>query len=261
MGHVRLGTLPKTREWRAVVQLISDGADVAQVADATFIAADKAFERMADDPGFNESVWLLTQLGIAAKKDNPRDHLESVGITLSPHSSIAEVASALRSALDSRLAKSPRNSDISDIASNALVSAVTTHLDKKLGGLFEASAQDVHNALGELGKQKAFGELSRTFFARLSTDSLKYFLDKTLDTHLGKGQRFQTRSDARQFREALATHCQEASEIVKTFAADWFSKNRYQGNGEIRRDKTEGFGWYSMTKIRAEMKERAKKHE
>ena len=60
MGHVRLGTLPKTREWRAVVQLISDGADVAQVADATFNAADKAFERMADDPLRGQSL-VLTQ--------------------------------------------------------------------------------------------------------------------------------------------------------------------------------------------------------
>jgi hypothetical protein len=243
------------------VQLIADGADVSQIADATFNAADKAFERMADDPGFSEAVWLLTQLGIAAKKDDQGGHLESVGIKLSAHSSIAEVASSVRAAMDLRLSKSGRPSDISDIASNALVSAITSHLHTKLGGLFEASASEVHSALGELGKQKAFGELSRSFFARLSTDSLKYFLDKTIDTHLGRGQRFQTRSDARQFREALTTHCHEASEIVQKFAADWFSKNRFKGDGEIRRDTTDGFGWYAMKKIRAEMKERAKTHE
>ena len=69
-------------------------------------------------------------------------------------------------------------------------------------------------------------------------DSLKYFLDKTIDKHLGEGQRFPTRNDSREFRKALATHCEEASEIVQTFAADWFSKNRYQGEGEIPRDKT-----------------------
>ena len=261
MGHVRLGILPQTRAWKAVVQLIADGADVAQIADATLHAADKALARMANDAGFSETVWLLTQLGIAAKMDNPTAHLESVGLKLSSHTSIAEVALAIRTALNQLMSKASRSSDISPIASSALVSAITTHLSAKLGGLFEASSADVHSALGDLGKQKAFGELSRTFFGRLMGDTLKYFLDKTIDTHLGQGQRFQTRNDAREFRNALTTHCVEASVIVDKYAAGWFSKQRHQGDGEIRRDKTEGFGWYAVQKIRAEMKQRAKNHE
>lgn len=72
---------------------------------------------------------------------------------------------------------------------------------------------------------------------------------------------FRREAIPREFRNALATHCQEASKIVETFAADWFSKNRFQGDGKIRRDKTEGFGWYAVEKIRAEMKQRAKNHE
>lgn len=261
MGHVRLGTLPQTLAWKAVVQLIADGADVAQIADATLQAADKALARMANDAGFHETVWLLTQLGIAAKTGNPAAHLEAVGLKLSPHTSIAEVATAVRAALDQQMSRAARNSDASPIARDALVSAITTHLNTKLGGLFEASSADVHSALGELGKQKAFGELTRTFFGRLMGDTLKYFLDKTIDTHLGQGQRFPTRSEAREFRNALTTHCVEASEIVETFAAQWFSKNRFQGDGEIRQDKTEGFGWYAVEKIRAEMKVRATNHE
>lgn len=259
MGHVRLGTLPQTRAWKEVVRLLADGADVAQIADATLLAADKAFEGMAHDAGFTESVWLLTQLGIAAKHENPTAHLESVGLKLSPHTSIAEVATAISTALNQQMSKAGRRSDISSIASNALVSAITSHLNGKLGGLFEATSAEVHGALRDLGKQKAFGELSRTFFAKLSSESLKYFLDKSIDTHLGEGQRFQTRGDAREFRNALTTHCHEAAAIVQTFASGWFSKNRYKGEGEIRRDKAEGFGWYAMQKIRAEMKERAKK--
>ena len=261
MGHIRLGTLPQTLAWKAVVQLIADGADVAQVADATLDAADKALARMAKDAGFNETVWLLTQLGIAAKKESPAEHLESVGLRLSSHTSIAEVASAIRMALNEQMSKTGRESDVGPIASNVLVSAITTHLTAKLGGLFEASSTDVHSALGELGKQKAFGELTRTFFGRLMGDTLKYFLDKTIDTHLGQGQRFNTRNEAREFRNALTTHCMEVSGVVETFAGEWYSKNRFEGDGEIRRDKTEGFGWFAVEKIRAAMKQRTKKHE
>jgi len=37
MGHVRLGKLPSTRAWKDVVNLISDGADIVSVADATVL--------------------------------------------------------------------------------------------------------------------------------------------------------------------------------------------------------------------------------
>lgn len=43
MGHVRLGSLPRSRAWKEVVGLITAGADVSQIANATIRAADKAF--------------------------------------------------------------------------------------------------------------------------------------------------------------------------------------------------------------------------
>lgn len=80
MGHVRLGTLPKTREWREVVRYIADGADVSQIAGATMRASDKAFEVIQNDIGFAETVDLMAQLAVAAKSDDPVSHLEALGI-------------------------------------------------------------------------------------------------------------------------------------------------------------------------------------
>ena len=75
MGHVRLGTLPRSRAWKEVVGLITAGADVSQIANATIRAADKAFSFVLNDEGYTEAVWLMTQLAIAAKKDNFSEHL------------------------------------------------------------------------------------------------------------------------------------------------------------------------------------------
>ena len=44
-------------------------------------------------------------------------------------------------------------------------------------------------ALSHLGKQKEFGDLSRSFFNRLTNQSLQYFLSKTLATQVGEGSR------------------------------------------------------------------------
>lgn len=78
MGHVRLGVLPRTKAWKEVVGLIAAGADVSQVANATITAAEKAFTFVMDDKGYTEAVWLMTQLAIAAKKDDPYAHLRRV---------------------------------------------------------------------------------------------------------------------------------------------------------------------------------------
>jgi hypothetical protein len=71
MGHIRLGQLPRTRKWRDVVELVAAGADVPQVANATIKAADSAFTFVNDDSGYNQAVWLMTQLGLAAGKEKP----------------------------------------------------------------------------------------------------------------------------------------------------------------------------------------------
>lgn len=260
MGHVRLGTLPKTRAWKEVIRLISDGADVASVADATMTAADKAFEAIQGDKGFSQVVELLTQLAIASKHDSPEMYLESLGIKLSPSSSIMELAVVLKRTLDQRAALNGRRSDFGELAQDALVGAVVDHLQQRFGQMFDPTSQEIHHALGDLGKKSQFGQLARTFFAKLTFSAMDYFLSKHMGTQIGEGKRFATTNQISQFKNALDIHCSEAAEIVERYSADWFSKNYFQGDGQISNKKTEGFGWYAMQKMRDEMKMRAENH-
>ena len=95
MGHVRLGVLPRTKAWKEVVGLIAAGADVSQVANATITAAEKAFSFVMDDKGYTEAVWLMTQLAIAAKKDDPYAHLRSVGVYLPDDATLPDVTAVV----------------------------------------------------------------------------------------------------------------------------------------------------------------------
>ena len=58
MGHVRLGTLPRTRSWHDVVGFIADGETVESVANQALAASDKAFGCIQNDPGF----WRLSRI-------------------------------------------------------------------------------------------------------------------------------------------------------------------------------------------------------
>ena len=101
MGHTRLGALSCTKPWREVVELIAVGADVAQIAEATIKAAEKAFSFVGDDCGYNHAVWLLTQLGLAGKSANPLEHMRQQGVNISDNTSLPGIVAALSEAIES----------------------------------------------------------------------------------------------------------------------------------------------------------------
>ncbi|ANA33345.1 hypothetical protein C6T69_00245 [Burkholderia multivorans] len=254
MGHVRLGVLPRTKAWKEVVGLIASGADVSQVANATIAAAEKAFSFVMDDKGYTEAVWLMTQLAIAAKKNDLYAHLRSVGISLPDDATLPDVTASLTEALDRAVDNSRRRSDLAEIAGRALVGAVADALQPHFNGLFPNDKDTMRAALSKLGTQKEFGDLSRSFFDRLANQSLQYFLSKTLATHVGEGMRFATMNQKALFDHALSTHTWEASVIVRDFSSQWFSKHRYEEGGDISRKSSDGFAGFALKKMKDELK-------
>lgn len=258
MGHFRLGPLPKSRNWRQVVDLIANGADVNVVAEATMRACEKALSKVQNDAGFREAVHLMTQLAIAASKPDPIGHLSSVGMIISKNASIAEVALAVTEAMDRRLDGTGQRSDFGEMAQLSLVKAVTQQLRSRMPTLFAPTEEDVNAAMSGLRKQKAFGELARGFFAQITNDYMKYFLSKTLSTNIGEGQRFATTNQVAIFEAGMKKHCEEASVIVEEYSAEWFSKYKFEEGGDISRSSAEGYGRYALEKMRSELLARSK---
>ncbi|HVT29804.1 MAG TPA: hypothetical protein VHE81_17430 [Lacipirellulaceae bacterium] len=237
--------------------MIEEGGAVDVVAGKTISASDKAFAAIQNDRGFSEVVWLMTQLAVAATQMDPQSYLEGEGLRLSQTTSVAEVALAIHEAVDAKLDRIHQRSDFGEMAQNALVSAVTEHLDTTLGTLISPSAAEAHGALSKLGRVGEFGKVARSFFARLSQQCLEYFLSKTVGAQIGDGRRFSTTAQVAEYESAMRTHSFEAAAIVEKFSAEWFSKNRFEGSGKIDREKSDGFGWYALQKMRAEMSSRA----
>ncbi len=260
MGHIRLGQLPRTRKWRDVVELIAAGADVPQVANATIRAADSAFSFVNDDSGYNQAVWLMTQLGLAAGQEKPLEYLRSQDINIPDNTSLPGVAAALTEALDNHSSANGGHSDLGELAQRALVDAVMQRMAPKLAqkSLFNLQADDTQQALSEFRKPNEFGKLSREFYSRLTNECMNYFLSQTLATNLGAGQRFPTMNQMAQFEQALSTHCREASAIVEQFSGEWYSKHRYEEQGNISRDSVKGFASWALKKMKDELKAGAK---
>lgn len=144
MGHVRLGSLPRTRRWQQVVGLIAAGAEPDQVASATLTTAEQALKRAYDDIGLTETVWLLTQLPLAAREENFVSALRSRGIDVSDAPSLAEITCAVADAIDRRIGKNGNRSDLGEMAQMAAVETISRVVGDPCGPQAAREAVSIH---------------------------------------------------------------------------------------------------------------------
>lgn len=257
MGHIRLGDLPRTRKWSQVVGLIAGGASAAQVANATITAAERGLASASNDKGLVDTIWLLTQLPLAAKSDNFAASLRKCGLNVSDNPTLIEIVGALSDAIDHRLFNNKGRSDLGEMAQMAAAETISQVIGPRLPRLFGTTSDDVRDAFAKLATVKQFSTFAKDFFARLMNKCLDFFLSRALSYHVGEGRRFTTLAQQSEFSRALETHCREASRIVEEFSGSWFSKTNWEHQGISRKDAG-GFTHVAMQKLIAELKEGAR---
>jgi len=258
MGHQHLGTLPRSRKWRQVVQLISGGADVQDVAAATSAAAEQQMADASNDPAVKHAVWLLTQIPTAARKEDFASELRKHGLRVGDRPTLLEIATAMVDAVDRYVAKAGGRTDLGEMAQLSAVECLNAIASRELPDLFGVTPEKTKTALSGLGTVKGFAVLARDFFSRLSRRQLSYFLSRELSQHVGFNSRFQTIREHRDFDAALDLHCREVSRIIKEFSGEWFSKHTYEGG--IDEAKAGRFAHVAFRKLREELRHRRSAH-
>src|SRR5688572_12060880 len=115
MGHTRLGTLPATRKWKQVIDLIAEGASAARIAEATIDAWRQAFAKVQDDGGVREAVWWMTQMGVAGSQQNPLAYLGAAGLDVAKCESGIDFAVALSTEIEQRVSQYPKRSALTEL--------------------------------------------------------------------------------------------------------------------------------------------------
>lgn len=253
MGHLRLGPLPKTREWSAVVAKLGAGADVADLAAATATAAEKALESAKADPGLGYAVWFLTQLPLAARSDQFADRLVELGFSAGANQSLLALTSEFTLALDKNVSGRADRTDLGEMARQTAVEALTAAIGPRMPTMFP-SLGDLQLELSKLATKVQFGALARDFFARLTNRTLEYYLSRELPNHVGPGRSFPTSAEQTEFRFAMSRHCSEVSLIVEEFAGGWFSKSTF--NRTLTPETAQAFAAYCLKKLRDELRAR-----
>ena len=86
MGHERIGFLPKTKQWKTIVDQLADygtGSDtVAQIADTTLTCIRTLYEELPYEESLIKSVRFLVLLSTSANQPNQQNYLLQNGISV-----------------------------------------------------------------------------------------------------------------------------------------------------------------------------------
>jgi hypothetical protein len=252
MGHIRLGSLPKTHKWQEVVGLVAENGSATAVADATMDAAQRGLEIASRDEGLRHTLWLLTQITLAARQDNFAAALQQIGLPVHDTPTVFDIVGGFSEAVDDHLRRTGDRTDIGEMAQMAAAETLTALCSAKSASLWETTAADVQEAVRSYSTQAGFSNLAHDFFSRLTQRYLTYHLSRELSTHVGEGKRFTDINAHTQFIDQLNTSCRQAALIVKEFAGGWYSKTNYESG--ITPVKARNFAWVALKKIRAELK-------
>jgi hypothetical protein len=254
MGHERVGTLPRSVRWLAIVSRLGasdlSDEDVRRVAGYTIDAVRSRFRKIETDPGIRAAFAFIVAVAASGQSSASAERLaQSLGIDLPRDRSAFSVVVAARRFVDSRA----ESLEYSAIAKAALGDAVADWHNNQRA---QPSLFDVPGPIDSLWARASTGagfcELSRLFFARFTERYLNYFLERAASERIkdvAERDRFAQR--LRNHLDEVSRHAFETARITQSFAAGWF--NRHIAAGDVGDPEVQSFLSVAFGKLRDEL--------
>jgi hypothetical protein len=257
MGHTRLGSIPKSRKWSAVVGAIAGAepsggrphVDPDPIAARTLEAARAGLDRCIEDRGLQFTFYVLTQLVLAARHPDWHRRLQPFGIELAENATIFDLTAEIQSAIDEHVASQGPQTDVGEMAQRAAGSAIADTAGPKATTLFGGGAEDVRLAVRELSTREGFAELGQRFFGEFMARFLNFYLSRITADQVGRSLR--DVGDVSEFNRALETHCRQSAYIVRDYCGQWYSTTEFREG--ISLAKTSRFMAVAIRKLQAEL--------
>jgi hypothetical protein len=269
MGHQRLGDIPTSRKWSAVVEAVAgegtgpEGTGglaeaVSEIADLTLDAAQAGLQRAIDDPGLRFTFYLLTQIVLAAREPDWKDRLGRVNLHLSDDSSIFDFTTEVQDAVDRYLASHGTPTDVSEMAQQAAGQAIAELAGPNARTLFGSGAAELQDALHKLSTKAGFARLGQRFFGCFMSRFLNFYLSRITAGRVD-GARLGQVGELSRFNEALERHCNQSARIVQDFCGEWYSKTEFQHGIDL--ENTSRFMAVALKKLQAELEKQREGHD
>lgn len=225
MGHVRIGFLPHTRQWNAIVDQLSsydnDEDTVAIIADRTLDAVRKEFEGLQYDESIIKAIEYLATIVVSSRQEDQVAFLQQNGFQVRDNLSLFSLTACAQQLIKTQEGSLETNKLARDAAVHAVMQYYEQHQDNQLS-LF----QNDSNPFTSRGSGKEFCELARYFFASFTDKQIRYYIDRTASSVIGDYGKYIHFSDTlTEHSMAITEHAFEISKIMQSFAAGWFNKH------------------------------------
>ena len=251
MGHERIPHLPRTERWKNIVADIAltatNESTTDQIVKKTFDCIEERFRRLHLEQSVQDAFLFLILITIASRSDRPDELLKTNKIDLD-----TKKASPLNLSkqLDLYMDKFNGSLEYRALAKNAATKAMAEYYRRESGqlGLF-AYSKDPFTVWEKASNGSGFSVLSRLYFSALTSDYIKYFLDREASSvlpNLNSRNMFSKGID--EHVDRVTKHSFEVSKIAQSFAAGWYNKN--VKDQLPSRSKARGFLSIALNKIR-----------
>lgn len=254
MGHLRLGRLPKHRNWQRVIALLDlDPADARSVARATVEAAEGHLKQLGSDPASTYCFWLLVQIASASRHDDMLERLQSLGIAISSDDALLTLISRVSDQARMEIRNKSGSDNLSELAALSLKYTLAETVGVQGTSLFGSSLDDFSRACRLYSTRKQFGVLAKIFFGDFLGRTLKFLLDRELANHVGDSYGIRNVFECRDFVDSVDLFSRQSARIMEDFAGGWFSKHEWESAGQITQEEAGRFVAFAMKKIRMDL--------
>ena len=253
MGHIRIGKLPKRRNWLQVCELLETGASIPRLSNQISKNVMRTILNEGNQTAVFHCLKFLIRLTYASKSNDFINELTSIGVNVSQGDSGTKLLSKIINKLSEIVAESPTRSHLDTIAVYSLNETLTQTILKESNTLFGCSIEDVKNVFKKYSTRVRFGKLSRLFFSNYLNRIFQSLIDRTISDYVGTDKQFKDVNNVIKFQESLGIYCWEVSKIVEDYSGGWFSKHAWEGT--INDEEIKRYVRYSFKKLLTELKE------
>ncbi len=256
MGHERIGFLPRTKQWNAIVdQLVAydgDEQDVLKIMYDTLRAIKKTYEDMHHDESVIKALSFLGTLAFSAKQENQIDYLNQNGYDVDSNLSLFSLMASAQNYISTETGSLEINKIAKDSALQAVIEFQQAHQTNQISFL----PDQTESAWKKAGTGAAFCELSRAFFAAFTDRQIKYYVERAAASSIDNYNALQAFSTQLTTQSnAISEHAFDISKITQSFAAGWFNNNAKSSFPDEA--KVQGFLYVAFGKLREEFRREA----
>ena len=253
MGHERVGALPRSKPWLAVVAQVASSTgsedDVAAIAKSTIDNVRNQFRRVHRDDGVIAAFQFLLALTTAASPTSAQGYPSAADLGLASNPSTLRLVSQLREWVDSHR-QSDEYAELSKKAAGDAI-ALWSERQQQQPALFSDQG-DTAEVWRRANNGEGFCEVARPFFSKFTERYLNYFLGREASAVLASAsERDQLASQLRDHVDNVSKFAFETSRITQSFAAGWFN-NHARGQAPSM-NELEGFLSIAFGKMREEL--------